>query len=207
MLRSGELAVAAVVFFSALVFAQGGATGAITGTVQDASGAVISGAKVNVINEATGQMLRQVSTDSSGTFTATLLPVGNYSLEMSAPGFATSKVSSIAVRITETTRLTAMLKVTSAKEVLEVQSQVAAVETTDATTGESLGSRTITTLPLATRNFQQLLTLSAGASSDLNNASQLGRGQVYIHVNGGREDNNNYLSRLNPGIQSKREFV
>src|SRR5713226_52352 len=52
---------------------------------------------------------------------------------------------------------------------------------------------TITALPLATRNFQQLLTLSAGASSDLNNASQLGRGSVFIHVNGGREDNNNYL--------------
>src|SRR6202049_4347915 len=179
--------------FSALVLAQGGATGAITGTVQDASGAVISGAKVNVINEATGQVLRQLSTDSSGSFTATLLPVGNYSLEVSAAGFATSKISGIVVRITETTRLTAVLKVTSAKEMVEVHSQVATVDTSDATTGESLGSTTITTLPLATRNFQQLLTLSAGASSDLNNASQLGRGLVYIHVNGGREDNNNYL--------------
>ena len=194
MLHFRKLAVAvAVLCFSALAFAQGGATGAITGTVQDASGAVISGANLKVIKEATGQVLRQVSTDSSGTFTATLLPAGNYSLEVSAPGFATSKVSGIVVRITETTRLTAVLKVTSAKEVLEVQSQVATVETTAATTGESLGSTTITTLPLATRNFQQLLTLSAGASSDLNNASQLGRGAVYIHVNGGREDNNNYL--------------
>jgi len=179
MLRFGKLAVVvAVLCFSALAFAQGGATGAITGTVQDASGAVISGAQVNVVNEATGQVLRKVSTDSSGTFTATLLRVGNYSLEVSAPGFATSKISGIAVRITETTRLNAVLKVTSAKDVVEVRSQVEAVDTTDATTGESLGSRTITTLPLATRNFQQLLTLSAGASSDLNNASQLGRGLV-----------------------------
>jgi hypothetical protein len=76
---------------------------------------------------------------------------------------------------------------------VEVQSQVEQVNTTDATTGQSLGAQTITDLPLATRNFQQLLTLSAGASSDLNGAAQLGRGQVYIHVNGGREDNNNYL--------------
>jgi hypothetical protein len=97
------------------------------------------------------------------------------------------------VGITETTRMTAVLKVTSAKEVVEVQSEVTPITTTDATTGESLGSTTITNLPLATRNFQQLLTLSAGASSNLNNASQLGRGIVYIHVNGGREDNNNYL--------------
>src|SRR5712691_513805 len=112
MLRFGKLAVVvAVLCFSALAFAQGGATGAITGTVQDASGAVISGAQVNVVNEATGQVLRKVSTDSSGTFTATLLRVGNYSLEVSAPGFATSKISGIAVRITETTRLNAVLKV------------------------------------------------------------------------------------------------
>jgi hypothetical protein len=79
------------------------------------------------------------------------------------------------------------------KEVVEVQSQVEQVNTTDATTGQSLGAQTITDLPLATRNFQQLLTLSTGASSDLNNAAQLGRGNVFIHVNGGREDNNNYL--------------
>ena len=97
------------------------------------------------------------------------------------------------VRITETTRMTAVVRVNTVKEVVEVQSQVEQVNTTDATTGQSLGAQTITDLPLATRNFQQLLTLSAGASSDLNGAAQLGRGQVYIHVNGGREDNNNYL--------------
>ncbi|HSZ02262.1 MAG TPA: carboxypeptidase-like regulatory domain-containing protein, partial [Terriglobales bacterium] len=179
--------------FSGLVLAQGGATGAITGTVQDTLGAVLSGAKVDIVSEATGQAERHLSTDSSGNFNATLLPVGSYTVQVSAAGFATTKFAGISVNITETTRITARLKVTSVTEVVEVQSQVAQVDTTDATTGQSLGSTTITNLPLATRNFQQLLTLSAGASSDLNNASQLGRGQVYIHVNGGREDNNNYL--------------
>ena len=76
---------------------------------------------------------------------------------------------------------------------VEVSAEVAAVNTVNPTTGESLSYTTINNLPLATRNFQQILTLSAGAASDLNNASQLGRGQVFIHVNGGREDNNNYL--------------
>jgi Carboxypeptidase regulatory-like domain len=182
-----------LVCFNGLVLAQGGATGAITGTVQDASGAVLAGAKVSVVNEATGQNMRQFTTDSSGVFNATLLPVGNYTVEVSTAGFATTRFPGIVVNITETTRMTATLKVTGTKEVVDVQSQIAAVNTTDATTGQSLASVTITNLPLATRNFQQLLTLSAGASSDLNNASQLGRGQVYIHVNGGREDNNNYL--------------
>jgi hypothetical protein len=174
-------------------WAQGGATGAIGGTVQDASAAVIQNAKVNIQSEGTGEVVRQVTSDSSGLFTATLLPVGTYTIEVSAAGFPVTRFPGVVVRITETTRMTATLKVTAATQVVEVQSEVETVNTTDATTGESLGSTTITTLPLATRNFQQLLTLSAGATSDLNNASQLGRGAVFIHVNGGREDNNNYL--------------
>ena len=52
--------------FSGLVFAQGGATGAITGTVSDASGAVVAGAKVDIVREATGQVERHLTTDSAG---------------------------------------------------------------------------------------------------------------------------------------------
>ena len=173
--------------------AQGGATGAISGTVQDQSGATISGAKIEITSEASGQSVRHLTADSSGLFTAPLLPVGTYTIEVTAAGFSTTKFPGIIVRITETTRMTAALKPATVTQVVEVQYEIPPVETTAATTGESIGNATITTLPLATRNFQQLLTLSAGASSDLNGASQLGRGAVYIHVNGGREDNNNYL--------------
>src|SRR5579863_4100052 len=178
---------------SGLMFAQGGATGAITGTVSDASGAVVAGAKVDIVNEATGQAERHVTTDAAGAFTGTLLPVGTYTVQVSASGFATTKFPGVVVNITETTRLTASLKVSSVSEVIEVQSDVAQVNTSDATTGQSLTNATITSLPLATRNFQQLLDLSAGASANLNNAASLGRGDVRIDVNGGREDNNNYL--------------
>jgi hypothetical protein len=179
--------------FAGMMFAQGGATGAIGGVVQDASGAVIAGAKVNVKSEATGELLRQLTTDTSGLFTATLLPVGTYTVEVNAAGFPDTKFAGVVVRITETTRMTAVIKVSVVKEVVEVQSQVQQVDTTDATTGQSLGAKTIADLPLATRNFQQLLDLSAGASANLNNAAALGRGDVRIDVNGGREDNNNYL--------------
>ncbi|HLK34772.1 MAG TPA: carboxypeptidase-like regulatory domain-containing protein [Terriglobales bacterium] len=194
MLRIRILSVMVVLILaSTWTLAQGGATGALSGTVQDASGAVISGAQVTITSDATGQVVRKLTSDSAGAFTATLLPVGSYSMAVSASGFATTKYPGIRVYITETTRMIAKLSVTTVQQTVEVKSEVAQVNTTDATTGQSLGSTTITTLPLATRNFQQLLTLSSGASSDLNNASQLGRGQVFIHVNGGREDNNNYL--------------
>jgi hypothetical protein len=187
----------ALSFFAALcagrMFAQGGATGAIGGVVQDSSGAVIASAKVSIKNDATGEVLRQMTTDSSGLFTASLLPVGTYTVEVTAAGFPATTFPGVIVRITETTRMTAVVKLSSVKEVVEVQSQVAQVDTTDATTGQSVSAQTIADLPLATRNFQQLLDLSAGASANLNNAAALGRGDVRIDVNGGREDNNNYL--------------
>ena len=65
-------------------------------------------------------------------------------------------------------------------EKVEVQAEVQTVETTTATTGQAIESRTIRDLPLATQNFQQLLTLSAGAQSDLNASAQLGRGDARI---------------------------
>ena len=65
-------------------------------------GAVLSGAKVDIVSEATGQMERHLTTDSSGVFTATLLPVGSYAVQVSAAGFATTKFSGILVNITET---------------------------------------------------------------------------------------------------------
>jgi hypothetical protein len=185
-----------VLFVSCLaefVLAQGGATGAINGTVKDVSGGVLVGARVDVISEATGAVVRQLTTNSSGLFAAPLLPVGTYALEISAAGFATTKFPGIAVRITETTSFDAVLKPSAVKEVVEVQAEVTPVNTTTATTGNSVESPTITALPLATRNFQQLLDLSAGATANLNNAAALGRGDVRIDVNGGREDNNNYL--------------
>jgi hypothetical protein len=61
-------------YCSPVAFAQGGATGAIDGVVQDQSGAVVANAKASVTSKATSEVLRQVTTDASGLFTATLLP-------------------------------------------------------------------------------------------------------------------------------------
>src|SRR5947209_3215574 len=176
-----------------MTFAQGGATGAITGTVQDSSGAAVANAEIRIVNKDTGALTRTTRTDGNGSFAATLLPVGNYTVSVHSPGFREGKFTDIAVRVTETTRMTAKLVPLQVLEKVEVQAQVQAVDTTTATTGQAIESRTIRDLPLATQNFQQLLTLSTGAQSELNASAQLGRGNVRIIVNGQREDNNNYL--------------
>src|SRR5689334_15032641 len=172
---------------------QGGATGAITGMVQDPSGAVVTKAEVRITEQDTNMLQRTITTEADGTFTAPLLPVGTYRVDIHASGFAEGKVADVVVRVTETTRLTIKLSTEAVQQKIEVQAEVQTVDTSDATTGQAIDTATIRALPLATQNFQQLLTLSTGAQSELNAAAQLGRGQVRIQVNGQREDNNNYL--------------
>jgi hypothetical protein len=159
----------------------------------DGSGGAVSEAEVQVIDTRTELLARKVPTNADGGFNVTLLPPGTYYVVVNKAGFAEAKSERIEVHVTETTRLTISLKPGAVTEKVEISAQVANVETTNATTGQSIGSSTVRTLPLATQNFQQLLTLSAGAQSDLNASGQLGRGDVRIIVNGQREDNNNYL--------------
>src|SRR5713101_697579 len=182
-----------VLALATLAAAQGGATGAISGSVTDVTGAVLAGAQVQIINQDTGAVARTLKTDASGTFTAPLLPVATYTVKITATGLGEGNFKDIAVRITETTRLTAKLAPLRVLEKVEVQATVQTIETTTATTGQAIEERTIRELPLATQNFQQLLTLSSGAQSELNASAQLGRGNARVIVNGQREDNNNYL--------------
>src|SRR6266478_716679 len=179
--------------FASAVYGQGGATGAISGQVIDSSGSSIADAEVQIINSATETLVRKVPTTSEGTFVATLLPPGSYSVVVNKSGFSEAKAEGIEVRVTETTRITIALKPGSVSEKVEITAEVTNVETTNPTTGQSLGTQTIRELPLATQNYQQLLTLSSGAQSELNASAQLGRGNVRVIVNGQREDNNNYL--------------
>jgi len=173
--------------------AQGGATGAISGTVIDSSGSSVADAEVQIISNATAALVRKLLTAADGSFVATLLPPGTYSVIVNKSGFSQAKAEAIEVRVTETTRVTVSLKPGSISEKVEIVAEVSNVETTNATTGQSIGTETIRELPLATQNYQQLLTLSSGAQSELNSSAQLGRGNVRIVVNGQREDNNNYL--------------
>jgi len=192
---SCSLMIIALLTFAAphITLAQGGATGAITGEVLDSTGAVIPGADIKIFDYRMGEALRSLITGSGGSFRATLLPPGSYAVVVSAKGFGTARSEGVEVRITETTSLSVTLRPAAQSQEVEVTGQIVTVNTENATTGQTIEHEEVSGLPLATRNFQQLLTLSTGASSALNNSEQLGRGTVAINVNGQREDNNNYL--------------
>src|SRR6266853_6064995 len=178
---------------STRAYGQGGATGAISGVVVDTSGGSVAGAEVQIIDTRRESLARKVPTNTDGSFVAPLLPPGTYIVVVNKSGFAEAKASGIEVRVTETTKVTISLKPGAVSEKVEISAQITSVETTNAATGQSLGTETVRELPLATQNYQQLLTLSAGAQSELNAAAQLGRGSVKLFVNGQREDNNNFL--------------
>ena len=190
----------AVVFASLVLFlsvpvahGQGGATGAIAGSVIDSSGSSVAAADVQIISSATETVVRRLSTNTDGEFVAPLLPPGTYYTVVNKSGFGEAKAEHIEVRVTETTRVTITLKPGTVSERVEISAQVSNVEVSSAATGQSIGTETVRELPLATQNYQQLLTLSSGAQSELNASAQLGRGNVRVIVNGQREDNNNYL--------------
>jgi len=174
-------------------FGQGGATGAISGTVVDVNGGEVAGADVQIINSSTDGLVRRLTTGADGSFEATLLPPAKYYVVVNKSGFAEAKASNIEVRVTETTRISIPLKPGTVTEKIEISAQITSVETTNATTGQTIGPETVRDLPLATQNYQQLLSLSTGVQSELNQSTQLGRGTTKIYVNGQREDNNNYL--------------
>ena len=185
-----------------LLHAQTSSTGAIVGSVVDTKGSPVSNAQIE-ISPAGISVARVVYSDGAGNFTAASLPVGSYDVTVKATGFTTSKYSDITVRLTETTRfnpsLASQADSTSAdssqseKVVVISTPPVVTVETSSPATGRTLEDDVISSLPLATQNFHQLLTLSTGAISDLNASAQLGRGDVGINVNGQRQNNNNYL--------------
>ncbi|MGA7928363.1 MAG: TonB-dependent receptor [Candidatus Sulfotelmatobacter sp.] len=181
-----------VLLFAVAAFAQGGAHGAITGTVTDPSGAVIPDATVTITNQDTGVMERTIITGSQGTFSSTLLPVGTYRVEVVAKGFSKAAAPDIPVRVSETSFVPVQMKIGTTAEEVVVSGVSAPVEVTNATTGEALAGQVIREMPLATRNFLGLLALSAGTNSEFSDTTALGRGVTTIIVDGQRPVNNNY---------------
>src|SRR5258707_1829454 len=172
--------------------AQAGATGAITGTVLDPKGGAIAGATIVVTNMVTGQKVREVVTSGAGTFNVPSLLPSKYSVEITATGFAKFVTENVIVQTTETRTVNVTLSVGEVTDTVTVCDVTTSVELTSATTGETIGDETASQLPLSTRNFLTLLTLSAGANTELFDSAALGRGQVTINVNGQRPTNNNF---------------
>ncbi|MGA8538318.1 MAG: carboxypeptidase-like regulatory domain-containing protein, partial [Terriglobales bacterium] len=157
-----------------LISAQSPTTGQITGVVKDATGAVVSGTQLTLTSAAGVQ--RETTSDATGHYTFSLVPPGSYQLEADKAGFSKAVFENVVVRITETSTLDIPLAVASQKAVIEVAAETPLLDTESPARGTVIEQEQIRQLPLPTRNFQQLLTLTPGTSGPVQSSSELGRG-------------------------------
>ncbi len=185
------LALCLLSLYSAPALAQSQTSGRISGTVSDAQGAALPGAEVSVVNKATGEE-RKVTTDSDGNYFVPLLSPGSYTVSVTVTGFKTFISEDVRVAITETTTINPELAVGTVQETVMVNAAPTVVQTEGAQLGRVVDTRAVSELPLATRNFTQILSLSPGAATYLPDNTSVGRNSQNISVNGARVTNNNF---------------
>jgi hypothetical protein len=188
MIAGKAISIIAVLILAPSVFAQTQTTGRITGTVKDQKGALIVGAEEKVTNENTGEA-RQTTTNDQGSYSVSLLPPGNYQVTIAARGFAPSHFATKVI-ITETTTVDAELGFSLDTITVDVGSQL--VQSDGPQLGRIVDSRPVSELPLAARNFTQLLGLSTGTATALPNNGAIGRNTQNVSVNGARFTQNNF---------------
>jgi hypothetical protein len=164
-------------------------TGQINGTVRDERGEAIAGAEVTV-SSIENAAVRAAVSDGQGNFSISLLAPGAYRVRISAAAFTAAEFADVRVAITETTIRDAILTVAA------TDFGIVTVGPPTQRDGPSLGrvvdSRNLTELPLATRNFLQILALSPGTSVALPDNTALGRNSQNISVNGARVTQNDF---------------
>ena len=176
--------------FVAVAHAQAPGTGAIKGTVYDQTSLALKGARVELVSETTA-VSRTVSTDSTGSFTFPLLTPGPYSVTVKADGFSENTAKGVEVVGTETSVIEFRLTIANVGTSIYVQPDIEFAQTQSAALGRAVDHRTVEALPLATRNYTQILSLSPGVVVELPDAKALGRGTQDVAANGNKTTGNN----------------
>jgi hypothetical protein len=194
----------------------------LTGTVSDASGAVVPGATIVVHSEDTGADVRTVTTTSAGGFNITNLPAGRYSVTASYQGFQSFIAKDVILNVAEKHTLDVQLKAGNVSERVEVTAENTPIQTTTAEQSGTVTGDQVRELALSNRNFEQLVLLQPGVSNQLGDKPGFGlSSNTEISINGARTGANNWTvdgadindsgsngTLLNtPGIDAIQEFT
>jgi Carboxypeptidase regulatory-like domain/TonB dependent receptor-like, beta-barrel/TonB-dependent Receptor Plug Domain len=166
----------------------------LTGTVKDSAGAVVPGATVTVTNLATGVAVAQPTTET-GTYLAVNLIPGRYRVDVELSGFKKSS-EIVVLEVGQRARVDATLTVGSVSESVTVQETTPLLNNNDATLGAVIPQMQVSNLPLAIRNWDDLLALVPGVQQD--RYTEQGGGTSFgrtggINVHGARALQNNFL--------------
>jgi hypothetical protein len=137
-------------------------TSEINGAVTDASGGVVPGARVTLLDETTG-VVKTETTNSAGVFVFPALNAGSYTVTVEMAGFKTEKKTGERLVVGTPLDIPFRLLVGQASETVEVKSTGEALQTSNASTGDLVSHEALSTTPLNGRNAQNLAILLPGA--------------------------------------------
>src|SRR5215469_17099007 len=159
----------------------------IFGTITDATGAVISGAQVTILNQSTG-LKRETPTDLTGQYRIAGLPTGNYSVRVDKEGFQTQVREGIALTSASEIVMNLSLSVGDLKQQVTVSADFAAIDNTTSTVSGLLPEQSLTELPLSGRDLFNAAILEPGVAPTPSSApSLLSSGKAgQVSINGMR---------------------
>ena len=200
MIRNAGKAFCAMAVLSASI-ASASIGGSISGTVRDTAGKVVRDADINVRESSTG-LIYKTHTDGAGHFTLPVLPVGNYELNVAAPGFEGYERKGIVLDTSAALTLDASLQVGSVAQVVSVTDNTLHVETESTQLGQVITGRQMSAVPLDGRSYTDLLSLQAGVAPQTSITSETVQdiGATILNPSG----------TLNPGtisVNGQREFA
>ncbi len=172
------------------------------GVVRDPSDAVIPNAEVTLIHESTGASRLQ-HVDASGEFAFQFLPVGDYTLHITAPGFKTFEIRGLELRAAQQARRTFVLEVGQVSERVEVTSEAPLVNTVTGEQRESLSTREVSELPVTRRDLAFVMSIGTGITPAFTRDSGqfilngLGRAAVSFTMDGINASANPVAQQLN----------
>lgn len=169
-------------------------TGNLSGTVSDPSGAVVSGASISAADLSTGYT-RTVQSAADGTYILPNLPIGTYTVTVSAGGFESLK-QAVSVRVGERLRLDPRLTLGKSSEMVEVKASGVEIARDDASISDLIDENTIQGTPLYLRNWDDLLRNVPGVQinryTNQGGATSSGRSGSF-NVNGVHSLQNNFI--------------
>jgi hypothetical protein len=187
--------------------AQTQTTGSIAGVVRDQQGSFIVGAEV--IGENSARSDKHVAeTDNAGSYVLLQLAPATYDVKITGPGFSPALFHAVSVGVGETVTINATLQVARTATELTVSDASPPVRGDTPELSFAIESATMDSLPLPTRNFLQLLTLSPGVAAPLTNNNAIGRDSPNVSVNGARVTSNSYqINGIDAGDTSLHVFT
>ncbi|HXZ26431.1 MAG TPA: TonB-dependent receptor [Terriglobales bacterium] len=199
---------------AAVVWAQDASTGAISGTVSDATGARVADARVTATNQASG-VARSTASDSEGRFSLQMLTPGLYTLRVEAAEMAPLEQRNIRVEVGGLADISLTLVVAGRKEQVTVTAETPLVETQPTAVSSMIGERDIEELPLNGRRYTDLALLTPGVTQDPRSLTSSSNGDLaFGGVRGyqssflvdGADNNNAFFSQARGRYRAPYQF-